>query len=167
MPGNLPNPSQNPRRIILGGMSNGYKCDHKKEKVILALNLILGIVVLVIGIFVDPFGYHKSLVGISVVLFGMALASLVKLFSLKKSPTALAEEYDERIVAAKNRADAVSLRIIRYILMLVFLFYTFTRPEEILESLNWWIILVISQLSILLPLILMSIYRVFSHRQCQ
>jgi hypothetical protein len=139
----------------------------KKEKVILALNLIVGVIILVIGIFVDPFGYRKTLVGISVVLLGMAGASVIKVFLLKKSPSALAEEYDERIVAAKNRADAVSLRIIRYILMLVFLFYAFTRPEEIFESLIWWIILVISLLTILLPSIIMSIYRVFSHRQCQ
>ena len=139
----------------------------KKEKVILALNLILGIIVLVIGIFVDPFGYRKILVGLSVVLFGIAVASVVKLFLLIKNPSALAEEFDERIVADKNKADAVSLRIIRYILILVFLFYTFTRPEEIFESLNWWIILVILLLSNLLPPIIMSVYRVFSLRKCQ
>jgi hypothetical protein len=128
----------------------------KKEKTVLAVNLTLGIVVLAAGALINPFGYQKVLVAISFILFGLSVSSLVKVAKLKKNPSVFIEEFDERIVAAKNNADAMSLRIIRYIMLLVFMAYNFISPQEIFESANWWIILIIFLLTVLLPAVLLG-----------
>ncbi len=115
------------------------------------VNLILGIAFLTAGVLIDSLTYSKALVAISLIPFGLAVSLLYKMIRIRKDPYALVEDQDERVVADRNRADALSLRIIRYISMLGFFIYTFTRPPEIFESLAWWIITVTYLLSILLP----------------
>jgi hypothetical protein len=128
----------------------------KKERIILLVNLIVGVALLATGILIKSFTYNKALVGLSFIPFALAISSFVKIVIVKKNPEAFVEEYDERIVAAKNRADALSLRIIRYILMLCFFFYTFTRPKEIFESLAWWLLLSLYFLALFLPHIILG-----------
>ncbi len=127
-----------------------------KEKAILWGNIILGIVFLAAGLLIDSLTYSKALVGMSLIPFGLAIASLIKIITIRRNPAALVEEHDERVVAAKNRADALSLRIMRYILMLGFFTYTFTRPQEIFESLTWWIIFAFYLLTVLLPSVILG-----------
>jgi len=123
----------------------------RKERLFIIGNLALGVAILITALLFNPFGYHKALEALSIFVFGMAVASAVKMRALRKDPLALIEENDERIVAARNRANAVSLGIIRYAMTLVFMFYTLARPQEVFESLSWWLVAVVLLLAVLLP----------------
>jgi len=134
----------------------------RRERTFAVVSLILGVAVLGIGLLFDPHGYHKALEAISIVLFAMAFASLVKIRVLKRNSAIPVAESDERIVAARNQADAVSLEVMRRVLFLAYLFYTFVKPQEIFESLSWWILMSVSMLSLFLPpLVLGNINRRF------
>ncbi len=123
----------------------------KRERTFAAVSLVLGIAILGAALLFDPHGYHKALEAISIVLFAMAFASLVRTRVLKCGNAVSVAEYDERIVAARNQADALSLEIIRRVLFLAYLFYTFVSPEDIFQAMSWWILLFVSMLSVLLP----------------
>ncbi|MCK9355992.1 MAG: hypothetical protein M0R22_02425 [Dehalococcoidia bacterium] len=123
----------------------------RRERTFAVVSLVLGIAVLGAGLLFNPHGYHKALEAISIVLFAMAFASLVKIRALKRNDAIPVAENDERIVAARNQADAVSLEVIRRVLFLAYLFYTFVRPGDIFQSLSWWLLLAVSMLSLLLP----------------
>ncbi len=123
----------------------------RRERTFAVVSLILGVAILGTGLLFNPHGYHKALEAISIVLFAMAFASLVKTRALKRDHAIPVAEYDERIVAARNQADAVSLEIIRRVLFLAYLFYTFVRPQDIFQALSWWLLLLVAMLAVLLP----------------
>lgn len=122
----------------------------KKEKIFLLINFILGVVFMAVGIFIESATNNKTLVAISFIPFSLAIAALFKMTQLKRNPWSYVEESDERIIAAKNKADAISLRVIRYILFLFFLAFMINYPEEIFESLIWWFLLLVSLVTVLL-----------------
>jgi hypothetical protein len=66
---------------------------------------------------------------------------------IKKSPNKMKEilvnESDERLVALKNEADAKAFRIVQSALFLAYMGYTLMVPEDIFESVGWWILLVL------------------------
>lgn len=123
----------------------------KRERMFAVVSLVLGIAILGVGLLFNPHGYHKAMEAISIVLFAMAFASLVKIRALKRGGAVPVAEYDERIVAARNQADAVSLEVVRRVLFVAYLFYTFVSPQDIFQALSWWILLSVSMLSLLLP----------------
>lgn len=128
----------------------------RRERFFAVVSLICGVAILGVGLLFNPHGYHKALEAISIVLFAMAFASLVKIRALKKNSAIPAAENDERIAAARNQADSVSLEVMRRVLFLAYLFYTFVRPGDIFQALSWWILLAVSMLSVLLPPLLLG-----------
>jgi len=52
-------------------------------------------------------------------------------------------ENDERLISMKNEADAKSFKIIQGALFLAYMGYTLIVPEDIFESLGWWLLLVL------------------------
>jgi hypothetical protein len=128
----------------------------KNERRFFIINVLVWVVLLGIGIPIEILFHVKAIVAISFIPFVLAITSFFKMRRIQKNPYIYAEEFDERLVADRNRADALSLRIIRYILSLAFMAYTFAYPEQIFESLNWWFVLVISMLTVLLPVIIMG-----------
>lgn len=133
----------------------------KRLKINLWFNLILGILLLVIGIIIeandiDVFGNNRILVALSFIPLGLFIASWIKIAQARKHPEKYADECDERLVIARYRADAISMRITRYLLWLMFLGYTFAKSNEVFESFAWWLLFGISMITVFLPIIFLS-----------
>ncbi|MDD5500846.1 MAG: hypothetical protein PHH57_04070 [Candidatus Omnitrophica bacterium] len=134
----------------------------KKTKTELLINLIIGIGLLITGILLvsleaNLIGNDKVIIALSLIPFGLAVSSLLKICFVKKYPAIYVGEYDERLVADRNRAEALSLKIIRYFLYLAFLGYSFVYLNEIFETSAWWLLLVITIAAIVLPPVILGI----------
>lgn len=123
----------------------------KESKVIMLLTLSIGIVLLVVGIIfefmeINLIPNNKAITGLSFIPLSVAFVYYVKLSRIKKSPqkmrNILINENDERLVALKNEADAKAFKILQGILLLTYMGYTLMVPEDIFESVGWWIILI-------------------------
>ncbi len=65
-------------------------------------------------------------------------------------------ENDERLVALKNEAEANAFRILQAVLFLTYMGYTFMVPEDIFESVGWWIVTVLLFVSLILQAVLLT-----------
>jgi phosphate/sulfate permease len=133
----------------------------KKTKTELLINFIIGIGLLIAGILlvvlkINLTGNDKVIIALSIIPFCLAISSLLKIYLIKKYPAKYVEEYDERLVATRDRADALSLKIIRYFLYLAFLGYSFVYSSEIFKTFAWWLLFVIIILAIVLPPIILA-----------
>ena len=122
----------------------------KESKVIMIVTLIIGIAILAVGIIFSLMDLklipnNKAIVGLSFVPLGVAFAYYFKITRIKKSPqkmhNLIITENDERLVSLKNEADAQAFKIIQGALFLTYMGYTLIVPEDIFESVGWWIIL--------------------------
>lgn len=52
-------------------------------------------------------------------------------------------ENDERLIALKNGADAKAFKIVQGALFLSYMGYTLMVPEDIFESVGWWILMIL------------------------
>ena len=66
-------------------------------------------------------------------------------------------ESDERLVALRNEADAKAFKALQGALFLTYMGYTLMVPEDIFESVGWWIILVLLFISFISQGILFNI----------
>lgn len=124
----------------------------KETKMIMLGTLAIGLVLLAIGIGfslldINLIKNNKAIVGLSFIPLSVAFVYFLKLTGIKKSPHKMREilinESDERMVALKNEADAKAFRIIQGTLFLTYMGYTLMVPEDIFESVGWWILLVL------------------------
>lgn len=124
----------------------------KETKVIMIVTLAIGLVLLVTGISFDLLDIriiknNRAIVGLSFIPLCVSCVYCLKLKRIKKSPHKMREilvnENDERLVALKNEADAKAFRIIQSALFLTYMGYTLIVPEDIFESVGWWILLVL------------------------
>jgi len=124
----------------------------KETKVIMLVTLAIGLVLLAIGIVfslldINLIKNNKAIVGLSFIPLSAAFVYFLKLTRIKKSPHKMREilvnENDERLVALKNEVDAKAFRIIQGALFLTYMGYTLMVPEDIFESVGWWILLVL------------------------
>jgi len=122
----------------------------KETKVIMTATLIVGLVLLATGIIftlldINLIKNNKAIVGLSFIPLCVAFVYYLKLMRIKKSPNKMKEilvnESDERLVALKNEADAKAFRIVQSALFLAYMGYTLMVPEDIFESVGWWILL--------------------------
>ncbi|KUG05390.1 hypothetical protein ASZ90_017195 [hydrocarbon metagenome] len=122
----------------------------KEARVIMVICLIIGIVLLGAGmvfsaINVSFISNHKAIVGLSFIPLSIAFVYYLKLKNIIKNPQKMKKviihESDERLVALKNEADAKALKIIQGAIFLGYMGYTLMVPEDVFESVGWWILM--------------------------
>ncbi len=128
----------------------------KETKLTISVSLLVSMVLFVTWFIFEireiSFINNKALLALSLIPFSAALASFLKLMKIKKDPKVLVSETDERLVAEKNEADAKALKLLQGVLFLSYLGYTFILPEDIFNSIGWWMTLGILLLSLFTPL---------------
>lgn len=141
----------------------------KEAKMAMMVSLLVGFVLLTVGLAsrqwdIALLSDNKALFALSLLPFGLALASCLKLFRIKNSPqkmrSMMIKENDERLVAMNNEADAKTFKILQGILFLTYFGYTFIFPEEVFKSVGWWILIVLLLGSMLLQ-------GIFRHQMCK
>lgn len=142
----------------------------KETKLIMFSFLIVGLLLLAVGIIFSVFKINiiqnnKAITGLSFIPLSLALTYFIKLLLIKKSPKNMHDviifQYDERLVAIRNEADAKAFRILHWILFMVFMGYTLIIPDDIFESVGWWIILGL----LLISYMLQVIFSILSNRK--
>ncbi len=122
----------------------------KEAKLIMFTGILLGGVLLGLGIIfsildVNFISNKRSLIGLSLIPFSVAFVYYLKLAGIKKTPekmkNIIINENDERLVALKNEADSKAFRIVQAAIFLSYMGYTLMVPEDIFESVGWWILL--------------------------
>ena len=129
----------------------------KEAKVIMLVCLTIGIMLLGAGIlfsFIDVSYIEnpRALVGLSFIPLCTAFVYYLKYTKIRNSPQKMKkiiiQESDERLVALKNEADAKVLKIIQGSIFLGYMGYTLMVPEDIFESVGWWILMVLTLVAI-------------------
>lgn len=124
----------------------------KESKVIILVMLIIGIVLLAVGVIfsfthVNLIRNNNAIIGLSFIPLSVAAAYYVKMSRIKKSPQKMRDiiinENDERLVALKNEADAKAFKVLQGVLFLTYMGYTLMVPEDIFESVGWWLIMIL------------------------
>jgi len=124
----------------------------KEARAIMVVSIIVGVVLLGAGIVfgimdVGFISNKRALIGLSFIPLSVAFVYYLKLSRIKKSPqkmkNIIISESDERLVALKNEADAKAFKIIQGAIFLSYMGYTLMVPEDILESVGWWILMVL------------------------
>ena len=132
----------------------------KREKYELIINIILGVVLLTIGIVFRVMNVHftennKAIIGVSFIPFAIAINKLTNIHNIKKHPksmsTVIVAENDERLIMQRNEAEAISNRIFRWVIYLVFIGYSLMLPSEAFEATGWRAVLLLFLLSYILP----------------
>jgi hypothetical protein len=122
----------------------------KETRAILIICLMIGLVLLIAGLVfsvmdVSFISNKKSLIGLSFIPLSLAFVYYLKLSKIKKSPqkmkSIIISESDERLVALKNEVDAKSFKLIQGSIFLSYMAYTLMVPEDIFESIGWWILM--------------------------
>lgn len=124
----------------------------KESKTIMLVTLTIGIVLLAAGIIfslmeINLIPNNKAITGLSFIPLTVAFTYYVKLSRIKKSPqrmrNIIINENDERLVALKNEADAKAFKTLQGALFLTYMGYTLMVPEDIFESVGWWILMIL------------------------
>ena len=130
----------------------------KESKAIMLVTLIIGMALLAVGIIfslmdVNLISNNKAIIGLSFIPLSVALVYYVKLSKIKKSPqkmrNIIINENDERLVTLKNEADAKAFKILQGALFFTYMGYTLMVPEDIFESVGWWIIMILLFVSLI------------------
>ena len=131
-------------------------------------NLAVGLLLAITGIFLELTNSTivenvKAFVGLSFIPLMFGLYSLMTLVFIKKYPEkmkpVIISENEERVVAAKNEADAITFQVLKWVLMLVFFGYTFMVPGDIFEAPSWWVIFALYFIAVMLQGIILSIFQ--------
>jgi len=142
----------------------------KETKLIMFSFLIVGLVLLAAGIIFSVFKVNiiqnnKAIIGLSFIPLSMAFYYFIRLLLIKKSSknmhNAIIFQYDERLVTIRNEADAKAFRILQWILFMVYIGYTLIIPDDVFESVGWWIILGL----LLISYMLQGIFSILSKRK--
>ncbi|MEW6696104.1 MAG: hypothetical protein ACOY35_08915 [Bacillota bacterium] len=124
----------------------------KEARAIMVVSIIIGVVLLGAGIVfgimdVGFISNKRALIGLSLIPLSVAFVYYLKLSRIKKSPqkmkNIIISESDERLVTLKNEADAKAFKIIQGAIFLSYMGYTLMVPEDIFESVGWWILMVL------------------------
>lgn len=122
----------------------------KEAKVNIIIGLVIGFLFLGLGIVfnileVSFIGNNRALIGLSFIPFSIAIIYFIKLLGIRKTPDKMKNiiitENDERLVALKNEADARAFKIIQGAIFLSYMGYTLLVPEDIFETVGWWILM--------------------------
>lgn len=135
----------------------------KETKLIIWVTLFVSLVLFATWVVLETTGTffinNKAFLALSLIPFSAALASSLKLMKIKKHPQWMVSETDERVVAEKNEADAKTLKGLQGVLFLSYLGYTFVSPEDIFQSIGWWITLSVLLFSLFAPFLFRHILK--------
>lgn len=127
----------------------------KETKLMIWVTLFVSLVLFATWVALETTGTffinNKAFLALSLIPFSAALASSLKLLKIRKHPQWMVSEIDERLVAEKNEAEAKTLKSLQGLLFLSYLGYTFVSPEEIFQSIGWWITLSVLLFSLFAP----------------
>jgi len=136
----------------------------KTTKAVMIVNLAVGIALVVLslvltGLKIEFLSNQRAIVGISFIPFGIALASFLSLYFMRRDPKGplVTYERDERIQAIRYETDSKAFRVLRWALMLFYFGYTFIVPNDIFEAPGWWVTLGFFFMSFMLPGILFKV----------
>ncbi len=124
----------------------------KEAKMIMTIGIIFGAVLLGLGIVfsimdVSFISNKRALIGLSLLPFSVAFVYYLKLTGIKKAPekmrNIIINENDERLVALKNEADSKAFKITQAAIFLSYMGYTLMVPEDIFESVGWWLLIIL------------------------
>lgn len=141
----------------------------KEATTVMIVSLVIGFVLLTVGLVstqwdIALLSNNKALFALSLLPLSLAFVSFLKLSRVKKSPqkmrSIIIKENDERLVALNNEADAKTFKILQGILFLAYFGYTFMFPQEVFESVGWWILIILLLGSMLLQ-------GIFRHLLCK
>ena len=136
-------------------------------KIKIGANLVVGLALVGVGVYLRVAGSNiiensRAVIGLSLIPLGIALYLGLSLVFEKKYPKNMNKihimETDERLRAINHQADSTTFRVLRWALMLLYYGYTFLTPDDIFESLAWWIVLGFFMLSYLMQGILVKVY---------
>lgn len=122
----------------------------KEARIIMVTCLITGLLLLIIGISLSAMevsfiSNKKAVIGLSFMPLSVALIYYLKISSIKKTPdkmkSIIINENDERVAALKNEAAAKAFKIVQGAIFLGYFGYTLMVPEDIFESVGWWILM--------------------------
>lgn len=128
----------------------------KETKMIMIVTLVTGLFLLAAGISLRVMNIqwlenNRAVVGLSFIPLSVAVVYYFKLARLNKSPDKMREtllnEMDERLASLRNEADAKAFKVIQGSLFLAYMGYTLIVPEDIFESVGWWILLALMVVS--------------------
>jgi predicted membrane chloride channel (bestrophin family) len=126
--------------------------NEKIVKVIMQVSLNIGLVFLAIGIMdsfmkSDIIPNNRVVIGLSFIPLSVAFFYYIKLLRIKKSSQKMhnniTNDNNEKLRTLKNEADATALKITQGALLLTYIGYTFLSPEEIFQSIGWWLLLIV------------------------
>lgn len=124
----------------------------KEARLIMTVGIIFGVVLLGLGIVfgimdVSFISNKRALIGLSLLPFSVAFVYYLKLTGIKKAPekmrNIIINENDERLVALKNEADSKAFKITQAAIFLSYMGYTLMVPEDIFESVGWWLLIIL------------------------
>lgn len=124
----------------------------KESQIIMFVTLTVGLALFAAGIIftlmdINLIQNNKALIGLSFLPLSVACIYFVKSLRIRKSPqkmqSIIINEVDERLVTLKNEADAKAFKIVKGALFLAYMGYTLMVPEDIFESVGWWILLIL------------------------
>ncbi len=130
----------------------------KEARIIMYAALIVGMALLAVGIafaWTDAriISNNRSVIGLSFIPLTVSFFYYLKLIRIRNNPQTMKaiiiNENDERLNALKNEADARAHKIVQAALFLAYMGYTLIVPEDIFESVGWWILLLILMLSLI------------------
>lgn len=124
----------------------------KESKVIMLTTLSIGLVLLTVGIIfslmdINLISNNRAIIGLSFIPLCVAVIYYIKFSTIKKSPkkmrNIIINENDERLVALKNESDAKAFKVLQGALFLTYMGYTLMVPEDIFESVGWWLLIIL------------------------
>ena len=124
----------------------------KQSRNLFIATLSVGLALLAAGILLEFYDLplvenNKALIGLSFLPLSVAVMSLVRILRLRKSPdkmrSIIIHESDERIIAIKNEAYAKAFKLLLGILSIFYFGYTLMFPEDIFETVGWWLLFIL------------------------
>ncbi|MFB1083107.1 hypothetical protein [Jeotgalibacillus sp. JSM ZJ347] len=129
----------------------------KETKLTIGISLFVSLALFITWFILETtsisFTDSKAFLALSLIPFSAALAYFLKLMKIKKNPKVIVSETDERLVAEKNQADAKTLKLLQGVLFLSYLGYTFIMPENVFNTIGWWMTLSVLLFSLFAPLV--------------
>lgn len=132
----------------------------RKERIEIIADLVAAVLLLGTGLILMALEVdfnNRAVIASSFIPLAMAGAAWYKIWAIRKYPKQMRPMIislqDERLTAARNEANAITFDILQWVLKLAFISYTLMVPDDIFESIGWWIVFALFFLSTVVPVV--------------